>query len=72
MLYQVVEEYWLEFQAELTHHGKNLPAYVIKEYTESDLQEMRDIIHEAETVLNDREWLNNDGIAIQAATEGVV
>ena len=41
-------------------------------YTESDLQEMRDIIHEAETILNDRERLNSDRIVIQAATEGFV
>ena len=34
LLYQVVEEYWPEFQAELAHHGKKLPAYVIKEFDE--------------------------------------
>jgi ribosomal protein S27E len=34
LFYQVVEEYWPEFQAELTYHGKNLPAYVIKEFDE--------------------------------------
>ena len=32
LLYQVVQEYWPEFQAELASHGKNLPAYVTKEF----------------------------------------
>ena len=32
MLYQVVQEYWPEFQAELASHGKYLPAYVTKEF----------------------------------------
>ena len=34
LLYQVVEEYWPEFQAELTSHGRYLPAYVIREFDE--------------------------------------
>jgi len=34
LLYQVVQEYWPEFQAELASHGKHLPAYVIKEFDE--------------------------------------
>jgi len=34
LLYQVVQEYWPEFQAELTSHGKLLPAYVTKEFDE--------------------------------------
>lgn len=32
--YQIVNEYWLEFQAELAKNGKYLPAYVIKEFDE--------------------------------------
>ena len=28
LLYQVIQEYWPEFQAELASHGKYLPAYV--------------------------------------------
>jgi hypothetical protein len=32
LLYQVVQEYWPEFQAELASHGKTLPAYVTKEF----------------------------------------
>jgi ribosomal protein S27E len=34
LLYQVVQEYWPEFQAELASHGKMLPAYVAKEFDE--------------------------------------
>jgi len=34
LLYQIVQEYWPEFQAELAGHGKNLPAYVVKEFDE--------------------------------------
>ena len=34
LLYQVVQEYWPEFQAELASHGRYLPAYVIKEFDE--------------------------------------
>jgi ribosomal protein S27E len=34
LLYQIVQEYWPEFQAELANHGKYLPAYVIKEFDE--------------------------------------
>jgi len=34
LLYQVVQEYWPEFQAELASHGKYLPAYVTKEFDE--------------------------------------
>jgi len=34
LLYQVVQEYWPEFQAELARHGKCLPAYVTKEFDE--------------------------------------
>ena len=34
LLYQVIREYWPEFQAELAGHGKQLPAYVIKEFDE--------------------------------------
>ena len=34
LLYQIVREYWPEFQAELAHHGRYLPAYVIKEFDE--------------------------------------
>jgi len=33
LLYQVVQEYWPEFQAELGH-GRHLPAYVTKEFDE--------------------------------------
>ena len=32
MLYQIVQEYWSEFQAELAKIGKYLLAYVIKEF----------------------------------------
>jgi len=34
LLYQVVQEYWPEFQAELASHGKYLPVYVTKEFDE--------------------------------------
>jgi len=34
LLYQIVQEYWPEFQAELASHGKCLPAYVSKEFDE--------------------------------------
>jgi len=34
LLYQIVQEYWPEFQAELASHDKYLPAYVIKEFDE--------------------------------------
>jgi len=32
LLYQIIQEYWPEFQAELAIHSKNLPAYVTKEF----------------------------------------
>ena len=34
LLYQVIREYWPEFQAELASHGRHLPAYVTKEFDE--------------------------------------
>jgi hypothetical protein len=34
LLYQVVQEYWPEFQAERTSQGRYLPAYVTKEFDE--------------------------------------
>ena len=34
LLYQVIREYWPEFQAELASHGKNLPAYITREFDE--------------------------------------
>ena len=34
LLYQIVQEYWPEFQADLASHGKYLPAYVTKEFAE--------------------------------------
>jgi len=34
LLYQVIQEYWPEFQAELASHGRFLPAYVTKEFDE--------------------------------------
>ena len=34
LLYQIVQEYWPEFQAELASHGKTLPTYVTKEFDE--------------------------------------
>jgi hypothetical protein len=34
LLYQVIEEYWPEFQAELAGHGRNLPAYITQEFEE--------------------------------------
>ena len=34
LLYQIVKEYWPEFQAELANHGRHLPAYVTKEFDE--------------------------------------
>ena len=34
LLYQIVQEYWPEFQAELAGHGKYLPTYVTKEFDE--------------------------------------
>ena len=34
LLYQIVQEYWPEFQAELASHGKCLPTYVTREFDE--------------------------------------
>ena len=34
LLYQIVQEYWPEFQAELARHGKHLPTYVTNEFDE--------------------------------------
>ena len=34
LLYQIIQEYWPEFQAELASHGKQLPVYVTKEFDE--------------------------------------
>ena len=34
LLYQIVREYWPEFQSELASHGRYLPAYVTKEFDE--------------------------------------
>jgi len=34
LLYQIIQEYWPEFQAELASHGKFLPAHVTKEFDE--------------------------------------
>ena len=34
LLYQVIREYWPEFQAELACQDKYLPAYVTKEFDE--------------------------------------
>jgi ribosomal protein S27E len=34
LLYQIVQEYWPEFQAELAGYGKYLPTYVTKEFDE--------------------------------------
>jgi len=34
LLYQIIDEYWPEFQAELASYGKYLPAYVTKEFDE--------------------------------------
>jgi len=34
LLYQIVREYWPEFQAELANHGKTLPTYVRNEFDE--------------------------------------
>jgi len=34
LLYQIIQEYWPEFQAELVGHGKYLPTYVTKEFNE--------------------------------------
>jgi len=34
LLYQIVREYWPEFQAELANHGKTLPTYIRKEFDE--------------------------------------
>ena len=34
LLYQIICEYWPEFQAELAGHGRYLPAYVTKEFDE--------------------------------------
>ena len=34
LLYQIVQEYWPEFQAELASNDKYLPAHVIKEFDE--------------------------------------
>ena len=32
LLYQIIREYWPEFQAELASHGKYLPTYVTQEF----------------------------------------
>ena len=34
MLYQVIEEYWPGFKAELASHGKYLPTFISREYDE--------------------------------------
>ena len=34
LLYQIIDEYWPEFRAELASHGKYLPAYVTNEFDE--------------------------------------
>ena len=34
LLYQIIQEYWPEFQAELASYGRYLPAYVTKEFDE--------------------------------------
>ena len=34
LLYQILREYWPEFQAELASHGNCLPAYVTREFDE--------------------------------------
>jgi len=34
LLYQVIQEYWPEFQAELASQGKHLPAYITQEFDE--------------------------------------
>ena len=34
LLYQIVQEYWPEFEAELASQGRYLPAYVTKEFDE--------------------------------------
>jgi hypothetical protein len=34
LLYQVVREYWPEFQAELARHGKHLPTFICREFDE--------------------------------------
>ena len=34
LLYQIIDEYWPEFQADLASHGKYLPVYVTKEFDE--------------------------------------
>ena len=34
LLYQIVQEYWPEFQVELASHGRILPTYVTKEFDE--------------------------------------
>ena len=37
LLYQVIEEYWPEFQIELAGRGKSLPAYITKECGQPDV-----------------------------------
>jgi len=32
LLYQIIREYWPEFQAELASQGKYLPAYITQEF----------------------------------------
>ena len=34
LLYQIVQEYWPEFRAELANQDKHLPAYITKEFNE--------------------------------------
>ena len=34
LLYQIIQEYWPEFQAELANQDKYLPAYITKEFDE--------------------------------------
>ena len=34
LLYQIVQVYWPEFQAELASHGRHLPTFITKEFDE--------------------------------------
>ena len=34
LLYQIVQEYWPEFQAELASHNKYLPSFICHEFDE--------------------------------------
>ena len=63
LLFQVIREYWPEFQAELAGHGRQLPAYVKKEFDEY----LKCGMLEHGFLLDGKEIYRNDGIANELA-----